>query len=280
MEDPYFENLFYTRWTTQRTQELSDSSLMHYVDSMTNYLDEAQGRNFQRWPILGVYVFPNKFTGETYQEDVDYLKNWLLERCAWMDNNITGEMIEPTVSMKVEDNYFNKDTFAIELQLNSDYFNRKIFRNKHFKLNNESALFSKDSIFFTDASTALMQVTSSKPGSRLPPDFSVTVYDKVINSFTELSTEHYGLELSNKSSISPEDNLRAYISNGEIVITCSQPDYLGNELQIYSMLGVKLANADLEHKYTNRISINTSDLFLVVRLSYNGEPYSFKLVAK
>ncbi|MGH9272062.1 MAG: CotH kinase family protein [Ilumatobacteraceae bacterium] len=51
----------------------------------------AVGENFERWPILGVYVWPNAFVGATHQEEVDYLKTWLATRADWMHTEYTSE---------------------------------------------------------------------------------------------------------------------------------------------------------------------------------------------
>jgi hypothetical protein len=72
------------------------------IDSLALYLDEAQERNFRRWPILGGHVWPNTFVGETYQEEVEFLKGWLTERLAWMDANIRkGTFVRDESDMKV-----------------------------------------------------------------------------------------------------------------------------------------------------------------------------------
>ena len=47
--------------------------------------DEAQVRNYVRWPILGTYVWPNWYIGITYQDEIDWMKQWLASRLAWMD---------------------------------------------------------------------------------------------------------------------------------------------------------------------------------------------------
>ena len=47
-------------------------------------------RNYTKWPILGTYVWPNNFIGDTYQEEIDYLKNWMQNRLTWMDQNMFG----------------------------------------------------------------------------------------------------------------------------------------------------------------------------------------------
>jgi len=61
------------------------------VDSLVTLLDEAKTRNFERWPVLGQYVWPNPFVGNTYQEEINYLKNWIVNRITWLDQNMIGE---------------------------------------------------------------------------------------------------------------------------------------------------------------------------------------------
>jgi hypothetical protein len=63
---------------------------MYIIDSLAILLDEAQVRNFERWPILDEHVWPNVIVGGTYEEEINYLKGWLNERLIWMDNNISG----------------------------------------------------------------------------------------------------------------------------------------------------------------------------------------------
>jgi hypothetical protein len=58
-----------------------------YYDTLNN-LENAE-RNFQRWPILGEWVWPNQFVGSTYEEEVNYLKDWLNQRLTWMDAQIS-----------------------------------------------------------------------------------------------------------------------------------------------------------------------------------------------
>ena len=61
-----------------------------FIDSVSTVLDkEVQQRNFQRWPVLGQYVWPNAFVGQTFQQEVDWLKDWTTKRLLWMDANIT-----------------------------------------------------------------------------------------------------------------------------------------------------------------------------------------------
>ena len=47
-------------------------------------------RNFAIWPILGSYVWPNSFIGNTYLEEVNYLKNYISARHNFLENNLPG----------------------------------------------------------------------------------------------------------------------------------------------------------------------------------------------
>ena len=88
MTDHRFVNLLSCRWHSLRSGVLSHESLFSYIDSLANVLQEPLKRNFSRWPILGVYVWPNYYVGPTYADELYYLKNWLSERLYWMDENI------------------------------------------------------------------------------------------------------------------------------------------------------------------------------------------------
>lgn len=90
LQDPIFTNNLKCRWSDLRTSILSDETLTSYIDSLGSTLAEPAERNYDRWPILGVYVWPNNFIGNTYQEELTYMKNWILARTAWMDANMFG----------------------------------------------------------------------------------------------------------------------------------------------------------------------------------------------
>jgi hypothetical protein len=60
---------------------------------MATLLEVPAQRHYQKWPILGNYVWPNNFIGQTYQEEVNYLKTWIINRTTWMDANMFGTCI-------------------------------------------------------------------------------------------------------------------------------------------------------------------------------------------
>ena len=51
-------------------------------------LRPAVDANFERWPVLGEYVWPNDEGAEdreSWEEELAYLKGWVLARAEWMD---------------------------------------------------------------------------------------------------------------------------------------------------------------------------------------------------
>jgi hypothetical protein len=109
LQDSVFANNLNCRWSDLRTTILSDEKLTNYIDSLGSILTEPAERNYDRWPILGAYIWPNNFIGNTYQEELNYMKNWILGRTAWMDENMFGTcsslFIEsPTNELKISPN--------------------------------------------------------------------------------------------------------------------------------------------------------------------------------
>jgi hypothetical protein len=90
LEDPYFVNALHCRWNTLRQGPLSDESLMTFIDASVDTIGDASTRNFSQWDILSQWIWPNNFVGGTYEAEISYLKNWILERTVWMDSNMPG----------------------------------------------------------------------------------------------------------------------------------------------------------------------------------------------
>lgn len=90
LQDTSYCNGLKCRWEMLREGPLHLDSLNNYIDSVASYIEEARIRNFQQWPIIGVYVNWNGYVGATYQEDLDYLKWYIQQRILWMDANIPG----------------------------------------------------------------------------------------------------------------------------------------------------------------------------------------------
>ncbi|WP_396635431.1 CotH kinase family protein [Maribacter sp. R77961] len=90
MEDPAYVARLKARWNELRGGVLSDSAIFGSVDTYTTTLIQsgAVDANFNLWPVLGVYVWPNNFVGNTYAEELGYLNDWIGDRLSWMDSQI------------------------------------------------------------------------------------------------------------------------------------------------------------------------------------------------
>lgn len=89
-DDWRYQNNLRCRWEELRLGPLHTDSINHFIDSVALYIKDARIRNFQKWPIIGQYVNWNGFVGQTYQEDLDYLKTYIEQRSIWIDNNLEG----------------------------------------------------------------------------------------------------------------------------------------------------------------------------------------------
>ena len=69
---------------------MSESFIQSKIDNYVMNLKTtgAIDKNFQIWDVLGNYVWPNYFVGQTYDEEVVYLKTWINDRLLWMDGAI------------------------------------------------------------------------------------------------------------------------------------------------------------------------------------------------
>jgi hypothetical protein len=101
LEDPAYAQKVRCRWEQLRASTFSTDSMLAQIDTLASQLAIPAERHFVRWPILSTYVWPNNFVGDTYAEEIDYLKTWLTNRLTWMDNNMFGDSC--TIDLAVDD---------------------------------------------------------------------------------------------------------------------------------------------------------------------------------
>lgn len=102
-----YQNGLKCRWEELRQGPLHTDSVNYFIDSLASYLEESRIRNFQKWPIIGVYVNWNAFVGNTYDEDLNFLKSYIELRSLWIDNNLGG-MCDLSVNQIVPQPIYHK----------------------------------------------------------------------------------------------------------------------------------------------------------------------------
>lgn len=88
MYDSSFQAKVRTRWQELRRGPCSDQQLIALVDSLATQLKSGPQRNFNRWNILGTSTVGGlgTQTTQTWEQQLDILKNFLVQRAAWLDN--------------------------------------------------------------------------------------------------------------------------------------------------------------------------------------------------
>lgn len=92
LQDPAYVAKLQSRWNELRGSSLSNGAILSRIDSYTALLSVsgATKNNFLRWPVLGTYIWPNNFIGNTSEQELEYLTDWIENRLLWMDNEIEG----------------------------------------------------------------------------------------------------------------------------------------------------------------------------------------------
>lgn len=105
LQDTSFSNEVRCRWNYLRSNILRTDNINNWIDSVAGYLNQAQQRNYIQWPILGIYVNWEYYVGNSFQDEIDYLKMWIEKRSVWMDNNLPSNSNCGNISVQVPENH-------------------------------------------------------------------------------------------------------------------------------------------------------------------------------
>ncbi|PHI19351.1 hypothetical protein CEQ90_13420 [Lewinellaceae bacterium SD302] len=64
------------------------ADLLAEIRQAVTALEGGEVRNDDRWNVIGVYVWPNNVVLDSYEEEVDYLVDWIGQRYTWLGENI------------------------------------------------------------------------------------------------------------------------------------------------------------------------------------------------
>ena len=104
-QDPHFMELVAQRWEQLRQTVFSTAQIDADINANVDILTDNNGnipvgpnptqtpnnpvvRNFEKWNILGTYVWPNAYVGNSWMDEVNYLENFMNTRVAWMDTQL------------------------------------------------------------------------------------------------------------------------------------------------------------------------------------------------
>lgn len=83
---PEFEQSVINRWKELRGSVLAD--LHTFIDDLALEMEISQMKNFNRWKILNIKVWPNPIVTGSYAGEMNYLKSWVTYRLNWIDQQL------------------------------------------------------------------------------------------------------------------------------------------------------------------------------------------------
>jgi hypothetical protein len=89
-EDPDFGQRYVDRWGQLCQTVFARARIHARIDALAGLLEEAQRRNFERWPILGKKIWPNYYVGQSFEAEVRWMKDWIAKRLAWIDRQFVA----------------------------------------------------------------------------------------------------------------------------------------------------------------------------------------------
>lgn len=96
-------------WDKARKANLTEESIVSYIDKWEADLYHSQQLNFMRWPILNSKVHMNPRSWGSYGAEVENVRRFMKERLKWMDNRLGYT-------------YDNMDEVIIDMSLPYDIF--------------------------------------------------------------------------------------------------------------------------------------------------------------
>ena len=91
-EDPYFVSIVQSEWNTLKPKLPGFKAT---IAAVAKSIEEAQARNFERWPILDEYISVGLVALGSWEAEVAYAADFFDRRCRWFDSFIADFGKEP-----------------------------------------------------------------------------------------------------------------------------------------------------------------------------------------
>ncbi len=267
MEDPYFHGLARARWHQLRQNELTNASVENFIDSLIVHTTQARERNFDRWKILGAYVWPNHYwQGNDYSDEVNYFKTFLFNRMNWMDNHFTADAVVPAAKIKARQN-------TISLELVDDFFANALLTPSHFSLNDAPQAVKIQSVEYISASKCLLFLNKNVEDALT---LSVRISEKALNSWNDIISNTLGGDGLGDNQLQLE--IRTKINNGLLQLNCTQPELLGDLAYLYNLNGQIIQQFRLQKQSQQTFSFNEPKGVYILQLAYANKLLRRKIV--
>jgi hypothetical protein len=266
MEDPYFRDMAKSRWAYLRANELSNSNIQSMIDSVLTLTADAKDRNFERWPIIGQYVWPNyDWQGNNYEDEVDYVHTFLFNRLFWMDQHMDGNIVNPIAGISATDN-------MITIILTGDYFCDPVLKKKHFTLNNAPPGTVIDSVIFVNISECQLLLNSSVASQQ---DLTVTIEEQEINYWLDITSSPLSAEgVHDPGPVSPD--IRVHAGNHFLHIYTDKPELLSDKANIYNIAGQLVMTVSLMKNNENIIPVELIPGLYILTINLKDSPFVAK----
>jgi hypothetical protein len=89
-QDPGFKADVATQWNKLKSDGVFDKWIAS-IEAESATLEQSQKNNFNRWPMLGIFVYPNQQVAGSYDGEVTYFINWAKQRIAYLDATLNEQ---------------------------------------------------------------------------------------------------------------------------------------------------------------------------------------------
>lgn len=264
MEDPWFYDLASTRWHQLRQGAFSNENVQYMIDSLTGLLDGAQQRNYERWPILGTYVWPNyDWQGNNYTDEVEYFSDFLFARMEWMDANLRGRILEPSAALIP----LGRDgvRYHYRVALEDDQFDHARLNRWDFELQSDNPDIYIERVEHETARSAMLTVRGYNTADIEGSAFSLVVDDTILNGFRSVVAAGITVDAIASAFDDPFE-VEIYATGKKIIVRTSAANALPGLLRVYSTTGRLMEFHTLEQSDFNQVHTDLQTGVYIVTL--------------
>lgn len=86
LKNETFKRKLYNRYKELRETSLSNKNISNSIDSLSLICEKPSKLNFTKWNVLsGSAPWPNYYSGNTYMDEINYIKSWTEKRLIFLD---------------------------------------------------------------------------------------------------------------------------------------------------------------------------------------------------